>query len=138
MEPELIVCDEPTAGLDHINARVLLQAIDGLHQEGTTVVISTHDVNLAYTWTSQVVLINHGQVLAQGSPAEVLSNSSLLNMAGLEKPWILESWEHLQKTGRISVDMPAPSTREEYWAALSGEPETPAQVKKVVPFPGGR
>lgn len=138
MEPELIICDEPTAGLDHVNAKVLLKAIDELHQEGTTVVISTHDVNLAYTWTSHAVLINQGRVLVQGNPTEVLANTSLLGLASLDKPWILESWEHLQGTGKVGTELPPPTSPEEYFAALKSEPVSPIQDKKVVPFPGVR
>lgn len=119
MEPQVIVCDEPTAGLDHVNARILLQMLDRLHQQGTTLVISTHDVDLAYGWTSHVILINRGQVLTQGDPGRVLADTSLLKACCLDKPWILESWETLQKTGRVDSHIPPPADREDYLRALA-------------------
>lgn len=137
MSPEVIVCDEPTAGLDHINARILQQMLDDLNRQGTTLVISTHDVNLAYEWTSHVILINRGQVLAQGDARKVLADDSLLNACSLEKPWILESWEHLQKTGRISSEMPPPTNRNDYFQALA-RPEAKADDNKVISLYGNR
>ena len=138
MEPELIICDEPTAGLDQANAQTLMELMDGLHQNGTSIVISTHDVNLAYSWASHVILLNQGQVLAQGKPDEVFSDSSLLAASSLEKPWILESWEYLQKCGSIASDQPPPTTKEEYFMALSAEPDIFYPGKKVVSFFGAR
>lgn len=119
MNPEVIVCDEPTAGLDHVNARILLQVLDQLNQQGTTLIISTHDVDLAYGWTSHVILINRGQVLTQGDPGRVLADTSLLKACCLDKPWILESWETLQKTGRVDSHIPPPADREDYLRALA-------------------
>ncbi|MBP1762613.1 MAG: cobalt transporter, ATPase subunit, partial [Firmicutes bacterium] len=132
MEPELIICDEPTAGLDQSNARILIELMDSLHQNGTSLVISTHDVNLAYSWASHIILLNQGQVLAQGKPAQVLADSNFLTTSSLEKPWILESWESLQKSGRIACDQPPPTTKEEYFSALSGQTDSICLNKKVV------
>ena len=50
MRPEVLVMDEPTAGLDPQMASELMELAEQLHHSGTTVVISTHDVDLAYSW----------------------------------------------------------------------------------------
>ena len=54
MKPEVLVMDEPTAGLDPQMALELMELAEQLHHNGTTVVISTHDVDLAYAWADEI------------------------------------------------------------------------------------
>ena len=54
MEPEVLVMDEPTAGLDPQMSLELMELAEQLHHSGTTVVISTHDVDLAYAWADEI------------------------------------------------------------------------------------
>lgn len=56
----------------------------------TTVVISTHDVDLAYAWADVAFMMAGGQVIAGGKPEEVFEQDELLAKAELEKPWLLE------------------------------------------------
>lgn len=106
MEPELIICDEPTAGLDPENAQLFMYVLNQLQQQGKTIVISTHDVNLAYQWADLVWLLHRGQVLAEGSPLEVFDQDELLKQAHLETPWLLEIWRVMEAQGLVSADMP--------------------------------
>jgi len=113
MEPEVIICDEPTAGLDPLNSQILLTALEEQHKKGSTLVISTHDVDLAYSWSDTVFIIDNGQVLAQGAPPSVLNNQAVLKQAHLQKPLILEVWEELQKARMLRTSLKAPTNREE-------------------------
>jgi cobalt/nickel transport system ATP-binding protein len=118
MEPELLICDEPMAGLDPAAASALLEVLDGLHRNGTSLMISTHDVDQAYSWADQIIVLNQGRVLDEGRPAEVFSKKNILNQARLKKPWILETWEQLQNKGLVSPDIVAPTTREQLFQLI--------------------
>ena len=90
MQPQILILDEPTAGLDPHGVRHLLAALQRLHETGTTLVFSTHDVDLAYTWADQIAIFADGKVLKQGETARVLVDEELLRTARLKMPLILE------------------------------------------------
>ncbi|MHC5009673.1 MAG: ABC transporter ATP-binding protein [Planctomycetota bacterium] len=69
--PELLVLDEPFAGLDPVNRDVLRDAILEMHREGTTVVFSTHVMEQAERLCRELILIHRGEVVLGGSLAEV-------------------------------------------------------------------
>ena len=56
MQPEILLLDEPTAGLDHEGTEDLLGVLEGLERNGTTLVFSTHDVELAYRFADEVAV----------------------------------------------------------------------------------
>jgi cobalt/nickel transport system ATP-binding protein len=72
MEPEVLVMDEPTAGLDYAGSLNLRGVMDRLHEAGKTLVISTHDMDWVMEWADVVVAMLDGHVSACGAPAEVL------------------------------------------------------------------
>ena len=90
MEPEVLVFDEPTSSLDPAGAADLMELLDELNTRGTTIIISTHDVELAYLWADQIILMNKGTVLHTGTPEEVFTNPSLIAAANLRMPAVLE------------------------------------------------
>ncbi|CCG42546.1 energy-coupling factor ABC transporter ATP-binding protein [Magnetospirillum molischianum] len=90
MRPEVLLLDEPLAGLDH-RGGVLLQGVLGaLAAAGTTLVLTTHDVDLAYAFADEVALFSNGRTLRQGPAAEVLADRVAMAQAGLETPLLLE------------------------------------------------
>jgi cobalt/nickel transport system ATP-binding protein len=113
MRPELLVCDEPTAWLDPRQSHRIMKLFTEIRDQGITVVFSTHDVDLAYTWSDYVCLLKEGRVLAAGTPERVFADEALLALADLNPPWILEIW----KTLRIDHREP-PKTREDLVAFL--------------------
>lgn len=86
MRPRLLVLDEPTAGLDPAGVEALMEIIAGLHSAGTTVVLSTHDVDLAYRWADEVAVVSGGGVHTAGVD-EVLGDPDLLRHARLGPAW---------------------------------------------------
>lgn len=116
MRPELLVLDEPTAGLDPYGVTHLLGALQPLHAAGTTLVFSTHDVDLAYAWADEVALFHEGGVLRQGEATAVLSDRDLLRQARLHPPLLLEIGE-LLATGCGSPSV-KPRSRAAVLAAL--------------------
>ena len=75
--PELVFLDEPTAGLDPVASAALREDLEMLaEQEGVTIFLTTHNLAEAEKLCNQVGVINHGQLLALGSPAELRSSTS--------------------------------------------------------------
>ena len=72
MQPDVLVMDEPTAGLDYAGNVNLSGIMDRLYKKGKTLIISTHDIDWVMDWADLVIVILDGQVAACGSPAEVL------------------------------------------------------------------
>jgi cobalt/nickel transport system ATP-binding protein len=75
MQPQILVFDEPTAGLDPRARRELMELLIELTQ---TMLIATHDMNLAERVTSRVVVLNQGRITADGSSAKVLQDEAVL------------------------------------------------------------
>ncbi|MDH7501079.1 MAG: ATP-binding cassette domain-containing protein, partial [candidate division NC10 bacterium] len=71
-QPRLLILDEPTTGLDPQARRLIWERIRALRQSGMTVVITTHYMEEAEQICDRVLIMNQGQVIAQGSPAELV------------------------------------------------------------------
>lgn len=83
MAPQLIIMDEPTAGLDHPGQKQLMTVLNRLHKAGSGVVFSTHDINLARNWADEVAVMDGGQVICHGPSAEVLADNKVTRLLGL-------------------------------------------------------
>lgn len=106
MEPEVIIFDEPTAYLDPKHCRILLETLDLLHQSGKQIILSTHDVNLAYSWADNILIVKDGKLLESGAPEEIFENDEVLNQADLQKPMLLEVYQILFEKGLIGKRQP--------------------------------
>ena len=102
MHPEIMILDEPAAALDPAHTRKVHQIVDRLTGKGITVLMATHDMDYAYRWADEIVLMHEGRVLRQGTPEAVCSDRAALREAGLEPPSVLRLWECLQEKGMIS------------------------------------
>jgi len=116
MRPDILLLDEPTAGLDQRGSVLLLAALAALEARGVTLAFTTHDVDLAFATADEVVLFDNGKALAQGPAETVLANRSLLEAAHLRMPFVLELGLKARKRGLIAPDAPLPRTREEIMA----------------------
>ena len=74
MEPEVIILDEPFAGLDAVMTHDLIATLDHLGDNGVTLIIATHDVNFARSWAEQIIVLQEGELLLQGMAAAVLED----------------------------------------------------------------
>lgn len=72
MEPEALILDEPTAGLDYAGSLNLFGIMDRLHKSGKTLIVSTHDTDWVMEWADLVVAMLDGRVVVTGTPQEVL------------------------------------------------------------------
>lgn len=119
MRPEILVLDEPTAGLDPHGVTHLLGALQQLHEAGTTLVFSTHDVELAYAWADEVAVFHEGTVLRQGKAVSVLSDRKVMEQARLRLPLLLElAVLLLQESDCEDWDRQLPRSREVLLALL--------------------
>jgi energy-coupling factor transporter ATP-binding protein EcfA2 len=78
-DPRLIVLDEPTRGLDYAQKRSLAELLTSLKEEGRTIILATHDVELAAACADRVVLLAEGQVVVDGPTREVMSDSQVFS-----------------------------------------------------------
>lgn len=86
MEPEVLVLDEPMAGLDPAARKDFLQLIGRLHREGLTVVMVSHSMDDLAQCCNRVVVMNEGAVFAEGAPAQVFACADELKSIGLGVP----------------------------------------------------
>lgn len=86
MDPEVLVLDEPMAGLDPAARRDFLGLIDRLHREGLTVVMVSHSMDDLANCCDRIVVMNEGAVFAEGTPAQVFAHADELKSIGLGVP----------------------------------------------------
>ncbi|MFE5399135.1 ATP-binding cassette domain-containing protein [Streptomyces sp. NPDC056568] len=117
MRPRVLILDEPTAGLDPDGQERLLATLDGLRAGGTTVVMATHDVDLALRWSDDAALLTPDGVHT-GPTARTLARAELLGRAGLRLPWGVAVARVLRARGLLTDSAAGPRTPEEL-AALA-------------------
>ncbi|MFD4630862.1 energy-coupling factor ABC transporter ATP-binding protein [Streptomyces sp. NPDC058284] len=119
MRPRVLVLDEPTAGLDPDGQERLLATLQRLRDAGTTVVMATHDVDLALRWADDAALLTPAGVRT-GPVAEMLGRRDLLTQAGLHLPWGIAVAELLRTHGLAADTGEGPRTAEELAALVAG------------------
>jgi cobalt/nickel transport system ATP-binding protein len=120
MRPEVIVLDEPTAGLDPLSSARILDLIMKMNRElGITLLLSTHDVDVVPYFAERVFVLHHGKLEADGSPEEIFSDPELLRKAHLRLPRVAEVFELLRKEGiNAGIQITAESARDEILRVL--------------------
>jgi cobalt/nickel transport system ATP-binding protein len=125
MRPRVLILDEPTAGLDPDGQERLLATLDGLRRSGTTVVMATHDVDLALRWADDAALLTPAGART-GPVAAMLARTDLLEQAGLRLPWGIAVTRLLREQGLLTDDAPGPRTPDELAALAGAAPPVPA------------
>ncbi|WP_104526379.1 energy-coupling factor ABC transporter ATP-binding protein [Blastococcus atacamensis] len=123
MRPCVLLLDEPTAGLDPSAVTETLAALARLQASDSTVVMSTHDVDLALSWADEVAVVAGGTVV-QGEPGTLLADDDLLRAARLARPWALEVGARLRALGLLG-EGPLPRDAAGLLAALPDRPGVP-------------
>ncbi len=90
LEPQVILLDEPTASLDRYHTKKVLNLLSKLNTEGKTIILSTHNMDLAYEWAERILVMSKGQMLRDASPKEIFSDKALLKQALLDEPYQLK------------------------------------------------
>lgn len=123
MEPKVIIFDEPTAGLDPRHAREFMHLLKNLSAEGKTIIISTHDVDLAYSWSDRLAIMSSGEIIAHGEPGELFLRPELIERADLALPWLIEMYCGLVEKGWLPPSTPLPKTKADLLTIMPHIPE---------------
>lgn len=121
MRPEVIVLDEPTAGLDPLSSARILELIMKMNRElGITLLLSTHDVDVVPYFAERVFVLHHGKLEADGNPDEIFDDPELLRKAHLRLPRVAEVFEMLQQEGLdVNIQITAEAARDEILRLIS-------------------
>ena len=95
LNPEIILLDEPTAGQDQRNYTEIMNFLNELNQKGHTIIMITHDMQLMLDYSDRAVVMLDGKILADKTPAEVLTDKTLIHAANLKETSIFYLAEKL-------------------------------------------
>ena len=129
MEPELLVLDEPMAGLDQAMQEELLAVLDNLHQRGMTLLLATHDINFAYRWADRIHLMAAGRCTASFAAPQLAAHEAQLAALGLRLPAVIGLQRLLQQHGLLGDTRHLPSCTALLTELQQGPlPETPSHA----------
>lgn len=106
MEPEVLVLDEPTAGLDPKGRKELMTLFKGLHQSGLTIILVTHLMDDVADYADFVHVLEKGRLILSGHPKDVFQQVNLLEEKQLGVPKITKLAQNLQKRGYMMETLP--------------------------------
>lgn len=101
MRPRILLLDEPTTGQDQQTLKPFMDLVARLNRDGVTVVMITHDMEVAMQYASRLVVMARGEVIADGAPDEIFLREEVLDHAELHLPGILTLTKVLN--GRVPV-----------------------------------
>ena len=110
MRPEIMILDEPTAGLDPQGVDQVLSILNNLNKDGMSIVISSHDIEMVNGFAEKIFVLYEGQILESGDRHEIFSNKELLKKAHLKAPITTEILYQLKEKGfdvdttKINID----------------------------------
>jgi energy-coupling factor transport system ATP-binding protein len=104
LEPEVLVLDEPTAGLDPAGRAQLMAHILALHQQGTTLVMISHNMDELATICDRLTVLADGRTVLEGTPAAIFAQADYLQSLGLDVPVPTRLFAALQARGIASSD----------------------------------
>lgn len=110
MKPEIMILDEPTAGLDPEGVDKVLNILNKLNDEGMSIVISSHDIEMINQFADRIFVLYDGEIIAEGDNHKIFSDKALLKKAHLKAPTTTEILYQLKENGfdvdthKITVD----------------------------------
>ncbi|MDD2440015.1 MAG: ATP-binding cassette domain-containing protein [Methanosarcinaceae archaeon] len=124
MRPEVLVLDEPTAGLDPLSSARVLKLLLKMNEElGITLLLSTHDVDVIPYFAERIVVLHHGRLEADGTHESIFNKPELLRKAHLRLPRIARIFELLQEAGvKTELQITAEAAKEEILSLMQKGP----------------
>lgn len=108
MEPEVLVLDEPTAGLDPMGVSEIMKLLREIQKElGLSVVISTHDIDIVPLYCDYAYVMEQGQIIIEGTPKEIFTQPDKIRSVGLRLPRIGHLMEILKDKDDFNFTEPA-------------------------------
>ena len=99
MGPDVVVVDEPTTGQDYQRAKEIMDLMRKLNSDGKTIIIISHDMNIAAEYVGRVVVMKDGQVLVDGAVRDVFAQTKLLATTHLRPPQVTMIAQELRQYG---------------------------------------
>jgi len=99
MKPEVLILDEPAAGLDPRGRDAILSSIKEMHRSGMTVILVSHNMEDVARLCERLLVLNKGELVADGSPREIFSKSEFVRKIGLKAPDVVNLMEKLRERG---------------------------------------
>lgn len=99
MKPELMILDEPTAGLDPDGVEKVLNIMNQLNEEGMTLIISSHDIDMISKYADKIFVLYNGEIIESGNKNKIFSDMELLKKAHLRTPITTEILYNLKESG---------------------------------------
>lgn len=99
MKPELMILDEPTAGLDPDGVEKVLNILNQLNEEGMTLIISSHDIDMISKYADKIFILYNGEIIESGNKNKIFSDMELLKKAHLRTPITTEILYNLKESG---------------------------------------
>lgn len=90
MDPDILILDEPTAGLDPQGTKEMMELFKNINESGKTVIIVTHDMNHVLKYCQNVIVMNNGRVEKSGAVKDIFQDSQYLNQIGIDLPLITQ------------------------------------------------
>ena len=103
MRPDIMILGEPTAGLDPEGVDKVLDILNNLNNEGISIVISSHDIEMVNQFADKIFVLHDGEIIAEGDKHQIFSNKELLKKAHLKAPVTTEILYKLKENG-LDVD----------------------------------
>ena len=112
MKPQVLILDEPTAGLDPAGRDEILDLIANMHKElGITVILVSHSMEDVAKYVDRIIVMNQGSVMYDGVPKEVFHHYQELEEVGLAAPQVTYLMHELRSRG-LEVDLDATTVEE--------------------------
>ncbi|MDI6811253.1 MAG: energy-coupling factor ABC transporter ATP-binding protein [archaeon] len=114
MEPDILVLDEPISGLDPESSEDLLNTIDSLcdQDDNVSVLVATHDVELAYEWADKVMVMREGEIVKSGKPYDVFGDGEVIKSGRLAMPRVLKIYKGIEMAACENPGVPPRSVEE--------------------------
>ena len=141
IDPKVLILDEPTAGLDPQMSQEVIELVEELISAGTTVIISTHDVDLAYSWADEIHVLRRGKLVYSGKPEPFFEDRVQTAMSGLVLPHTF-SVNHSVQAIRGKPEAPFPRTNSQMLCKMLPENASVGKIRLIavsdsLPEPAG-
>lgn len=105
MRPSILILDEPTAGLDPEGEAMIMRLLNNLNrQNGITVILATHSVDVLPLFADRIYLLNRGRVLRHGPAADIFRDQELVHQAGLRLPYVTSLLDRLKRLDGVPIN----------------------------------
>ena len=104
MNPEVLVLDEPTVGLDAESEQNLMDLLSGLNNNGTSIILATHDMDVVLRYATRALVLENGSILRDETPISLFQDREFLKTSSLEPPKVFSFALQLKERG-LPIDL---------------------------------